>query len=325
MKKFLVWIILAATIEILLLGCEKESFSLPTVETGELTQIDLNSAQCRVIVTDEGNNPVNSLGLCYSTTNIDPTIADLKQSTTNETVSLTGLSSGTYYYVRAYATSKTGTGYGKTKRFSTKFETTTDREGNVYRFTKIGTQTWMADNLRTTIFNDGSPIPNKTEDRDWSRESGTTSPAYCWYNNDQSHKATYGALYNGHAALDPRLCPTGWHVPSNDEFQTLFWLLGSNLTGIKMKAFGPESGWQDPNTGADNSSNFSALPGGFRGDSTDGNNTFNNLHIETHFWTSTDTGFGVLAMSLFYDKPYIRDNVLYNKAYGFSVRCIRNL
>lgn len=319
---------LAVTMTIMLFaGCKKEDFRLPTVETAQITAVTINSATGGVNVTDDGDSQISSLGLCYSTTNIEPTTADSKKSATNGVVNLTGLTSGTSYYVRAYAINKTGTGYGQVVRFTTTFETVSDRQGNVYKFTTIGTQTWMVENLRTTVFNDGSPIANKTGNSDWSRATSSTIPAYCWYNNDQqTHKATYGALYNGFAAINTKLCPTGWHVPTENEFAQLFTFLGgNNLTGGKMKAAGPNSGWQNPNAGADNSSNFSALPGGFRGDSTTGGTIFENLHIEANFWTSSDyNSMGAKAIKLSYDKAYVQDNVLYNKAYGFSVRCVKN-
>ena len=89
----------------------------------------------------------------------------------------------------------------------------TDVDGNVYHTKKIGTQTWMLENLKTTHYNDGSltPITFVNENSAWV---GLTTSAYCWYNNDASNKNTYGALYNWYAASNSALCPTGWHVPT---------------------------------------------------------------------------------------------------------------
>ena len=86
----------------------------------------------------------------------------------------------------------------------------TDKDGNVYTSVTIGTQVWMVENLKTTKYNDGTPIPNVTDNTEWSN---LTTPAYCWYDNDITKKNPYGALYNGYAVRTGKLCPTGWHVP----------------------------------------------------------------------------------------------------------------
>lgn len=306
--------------------CEKENFQLPTVATAQMTAVTINSATGGVAVTNDGDSQISSLGLCYSTTNIEPTTIDSKKSAISGVVNLTGLTSGTTYYVRAYAINKTGTGYGKVVKFTTTFETVSDYQGNVYRFTKIGTQTWMVENLRTTVFNDGSPIVNKTNAADWSRNTATTTPAYCWYNNDQSYKATYGALYNGYAAADPKLCPTGWHVATASDYSTLISFLGGgNIAGGKMKGAGPEAGWQSPNAGADNSSNFSALPAGYRSDLlTGGLGMFDEMRLVAMFWSSTKSGSGMRNVILEYNLPSVEQYAIYNQSAGSSVRCIKN-
>jgi uncharacterized protein (TIGR02145 family) len=138
-------------------------------------------------------------------------------------------------------------------------ETAKDVDGNVYNTVTIGAQVWMAENLRTTKYNDGTSIPLVTDSTKWSDLS---TPAHCWYNNDKaSYKATYGALYNWYTVATDNLCPTGWHVPTTAEWQILKDYLGSSVDGGKLKESGTTH-WKSPNKGATNESGFTALPGG---------------------------------------------------------------
>jgi uncharacterized protein (TIGR02145 family) len=106
-------------------------------------------------------------------------------------------------------------------------ETVTDADGNVYHTVQIGNQVWMVENLRTTKYNDNSPITPVSDNAVW----GTlTTEAYCWYNNDEAtNKNTYGALYNWYVLNTGKLCPTGWHVPSQAEWETLISSLGGGI------------------------------------------------------------------------------------------------
>ena len=134
--------------------------------------------------------------------------------------------------------------------------TVTDIDGHVYRTVKIGEQTWMAENLRTSRLNDGtplrySPVPLEVKFPNWTGH-------YCWYNNDSAtHETLYGKLY---AVSSDLLCPSGWHIPTSGEWDILETYLGNNAGG-KMKATGTVY-WDPPNTGATNESGFSGLPGG---------------------------------------------------------------
>jgi uncharacterized protein (TIGR02145 family) len=139
-------------------------------------------------------------------------------------------------------------------------ETITDIDGNVYNSVKIGTQTWMVENLKTTKYRNGDPIANETDNTNWRYLS---QGAYCWYNHDITNKSTYGALYNFWAVADSRkIAPTGWHVPTNAEWNILFNFYGGEVAaGGKLKESGT-SHWSSPNTDATNSNGFTALPGG---------------------------------------------------------------
>lgn len=236
-----------------------------SIITKSPSNITFNSAVSGGNITSDGGSPVTARGVCWST-NSSPTIANNKTTdgsgSGSFTSSLTGLTANTTYYVRAYATNSQGTAYGGQLYFSTTASslTVTDADGNTYNTVTIGTQVWMAENLKTTKYRDGTSIPNITDDAAWL---ALTTGAYCCYNNDISNQNTYGALYNWYAAISEKICPLGWHVPTNSEWAQLREFLGGySVAGGKMKSV---SGWTAPNKGATNESGFSALPGGNRG------------------------------------------------------------
>jgi uncharacterized protein (TIGR02145 family) len=166
----------------------------------------------------------------------------------------------------------------------------TDQDSNVYKTVTIGTQTWMAENLRVTKYRNGEPIPNVTDNYAWVV---LTTGAYCSYANraNKDEIATYGRLYNCYAIADSRnIAPTGWHVPSIAEWNTLTtYLDGNNGPGGKMKETGTThwnspSDWEIWDAYATNESGFTALPSGFRY-FLDG--TFHNLGFTGFWWSST--------------------------------------
>jgi uncharacterized protein (TIGR02145 family) len=193
----------------------------------------------------------------------------------------------------------------------------TDVEGNNYQTVIIGTQEWMKENLKTTKYNDGTAIPLDTI---WNLP---TTPVYCWYNDDATtYKSTYGALYNWYTANTGKLCPTGWHVPSDAEWTVLeTYLGGSSVAGGKLKETGIIH-WTSPNTSATNESGFTALPGGYR----DNYGGFGNILGSGVWWSSTEYGIGASSSwdrRIDYVGSYIlRD--LDNKTFGFSVRCVKD-
>lgn len=197
-------------------------------------------------------------------------------------------------------------------------ETVQDIDGNTYNTVKIGKQTWMKENLRTTKFSDGTPIKLIGNGSEWAN---TTQPAYCWYNNEElSYKDMYGALYNGFAASGGKLCPEYWHVPSDAEWAALSRLLGGdNMAGGKLKEAGYDY-WVNPNTAADNSAGFSALPGGLR--YSDG--VFHDFGFSGYFWTSEVLSPGRMWFR-YMDYEY-SDLFRFNNAatIGFSIRCVRD-
>lgn len=197
-------------------------------------------------------------------------------------------------------------------------EIITDIEGNNYKTVKIGNQVWMAENLKTTRFSDGTDIPLTKDAIDWGN---LTTPGYCWYNNDaESFRDTYGAIYNGYTVVTGKLCPDGWHVPEMKEWLTLREFLGDSVNGGgKLKESGTAH-WLSPNKGADNNAGFTALPAGIR--YFEG--TFASMLSFTSMWSSTEIANDDEWYSALYfaDAAFITDHR--NKKHGFSVRCIKD-
>ncbi len=203
------------------------------------------------------------------------------------------------------------------------YKTITDIEGNVYKIVTIGRQVWMAENLKTTKLNDGTAIPLVTGNTPWTEWSKLTTPAYCWYNNDAANKDTYGALYNWYAVSTFKLCPQGWHVPTPSEWSTLAIFLGdidSSAVG-KLKETGT-SHWLSPNTGATNSSGFTALPGGYRYQ----NGQYFNLGQWGYWWNAAVENSHIFFSSDGLEGSNNRVQVFSfePKQTGQSVRCLRD-
>ena len=196
-------------------------------------------------------------------------------------------------------------------------KTISDNDGNIFSTVTIGTQVWMTENLKTTKYNDGTSIPLVTEGAKWA---ALLTPGYCWYNNDAANKNNYGALYNWYTVNTGKLCPTGWHVPSDAEWTILTtYLGGESVAGGKLKETGT-SHWLSPNTGATNESIFSALPGGYRF-------VFGSFYFigeYGHWWSSTGYSTDRAWYQLMYYNYSKVTRVNLDKRYGFSVRCLKN-
>jgi uncharacterized protein (TIGR02145 family) len=151
--------------------------------------------------------------------------------------------------------------------------TVTDIDGNSYPVVRIGNQCWMAANLRTTRYNDGSPIPNVTDAAQWGT---TTSGAWCTGDDLPANEPVYGKLYNWYTVADPRLPPAGWHVPTDAEWKQMELAIGmpaalldslgarGDAQGVGGKLKSPSALWSPTNNGATNETGFSGLPGGYR-------------------------------------------------------------
>jgi len=203
--------------------------------------------------------------------------------------------------------------------------TLTDIDENVYTTVLIGDQCWMAANLKTTKYSNGSPIEYPGPDY-WAWYNNTTG-AYAWNDNDISWKNIYGALYNLYAVKNANgLCPTGWHVPTDAEYTTLSnYLGGESVAGGKMKSIrtdpDPHPRWNSPNAGATNESYWTGFPGGIR----DYWGFFGELGTRGAWWTSTEVGSnGAWSRSIYYSGPSIIPNSDFFPQYGLNVRCLKD-
>lgn len=190
-------------------------------------------------------------------------------------------------------------------------ESVTDIDGNVYESVTIGTQCWMKSNLNVSRYRNGDIIPQVTDPAVWSQ---LTTGAWCYYENNTANGTIYGKLYNWYAITDPRgLAPEGWHIPLNNEWDILSnYLGGDNIAGGKLKA---TTSWNSPNTGATNSSGFSALAGGRRG----WNGDFNEINYGADF-ANYDY---IWYRSLSYNTSNF-GFVINNNRRGLYVRCVKD-
>jgi uncharacterized protein (TIGR02145 family) len=200
----------------------------------------------------------------------------------------------------------------------------TDQEGNIYKTVVIGTQEWMSENLNTSIYRNGDAIPTNLDDVTWRF---TIGGAWAYYNNDASYACPFGKLYNWYACTDARqLCPVGWHVPSDAEWSILTTNLGGvAVAGGKIKTTGninEATGlWHTPNTGATNSSGFSAAPGGYRGMS----GLYSIIGLYGGWWSSSiDDSSCAIYRQLGYASGSADRQYSCFKQAGFSVRCLRD-
>lgn len=317
-------------ITILVSGCDKgtdeentDEANLPKLTTTPINEITHSTAKSGGSIVFAGS-AIKALGCCWSTSKT-PTISDFRTTDSLGALSfnsyLTGLAANTTYYARAYATNLTGTGYGNVIAFTTLSappEKPIDQDGHTFDTVKIGSQVWMKENLRVTHYQNGDAIQNVTDNSKWSK---LTTGAYCNYNNDVNNSKIYGRLYSWKAVKDNRkICPKGWHVPSDSEWWALVDNLGGDkIAGGRLKSTGT-SHWKNPNLGATNASGFTALPGGYR--YQDG--VFLSLNYGGGWWTSTEAiSTNGWYRYLFYDDIGVTRSY-YNDKLAFSVRCVKD-
>jgi len=290
---------------------------LPVVESKELTAITATTATCWGNVPVDAGSAVTARGACWST-KPNPTTSNTKSTATAGTgefsTAITGLTAGTTYYIRCYATNSTGTAYGSQLTFKTLYA---DNDGNVINTITIGTQTWMAENLKSTKFQNGNIIANVTDPSAWRT---LTTASYSSYNNNSAYLKSYGNLYNWFAVNDTRnIAPKGWHVPTQAEWTTLInYLGGISVAGDKLKETGNVN-WIGIYSGATNSSGFNALPGGILS-----TNSFTNIGITGQWWSATEVDTNTAwNLSLSNASPLVvyENN---SKQNGLSIRCILN-
>jgi len=308
-------------------GCREytdEPFAdLPAVLTLSPGSVMISTIEMSGEVTDDSGLKVTANGFCWSSSNQNPTTDDSITIAGGEgTFSgiIRNLSGKTKYYIRAFATTRKGTGYGAVIPVETADTVVTDIDNNKYNVVQIANRMWMAENLRVTRYNNGDSIPKVTESLSWKNLS---YGAYCWYGNDEAaNRKTYGALYNWFVLSGERhIAPQGWHVASVFDWKFLTDSLGGgSVAGGKLKETGTAH-WNNPNSGATNEFDFSALPGGYR-HSADG--IFKNKGTIACWWSVLpDSG-----STAFYTRIYNFSTLLELennfKTNGFSVRCVRD-
>jgi len=323
----------ARTNQNLLIFGKEISFTTSSLSIANLTTLVPNKITSSFAtiggnITYDGGSTITESGIVYSTSQ-NPTINSTKIINTsgnnNFTSIATGLNPLTTYYVRAYAINNQGVAYGNQVSFTTTARTVntgsvSDIDGNSYGTVTIGTQVWMKENLKTTKYNNGILIPNVTDSAVWNN---LTSGAYCWYNNSIVNKPIYGALYNYYAINTENICPVGWHVPSDAEWDVLVTFLGGNSVAAGKLREAGTSHWISPNTGATNSSGFTALPSGARL-----SYAFNGLTNSGLWWSTTL----VISNNPSYIPPAWNFTLSTNSSYkgysikndGNAVRCVGN-
>ncbi|MBN1596859.1 MAG: fibrobacter succinogenes major paralogous domain-containing protein [Bacteroidales bacterium] len=306
-------------------ACEKND-RIPSITTSPVSNIDVNTATCGGNITSDEGSPINERGICWST-NSNPTISDSKTNDgygTGAFIStLTALQPNTNYYVRAYATNDVGTGYGAAVSFVT-LDGVLDIDGNGYHIVKIGNQSWLKENLKTTKYRDGTPIAGPVfyptdqylDDFTWYT---STSGAFCWHYYGTSNDDSYGALYNWYAVSECNLCPEGWHVPTDEEWtQLIEYVAADGHEGTEGTALKAENRWLYGYSGTDDYG-FTALPAGRRA-----GGGYGGVDRKGYWWSSTEDGENdgwYRAMDDGYKYVY-RGSI--EKWNGFSVRCLRD-
>ncbi len=307
-----------------------------TVVTSIPANITSNSVSCGGNVTDDGGAIVVERGICWS---LDENPITYNSHTSDGTGSdvfssmITRLTPYSTYYIRSYSRSYMGTSYGNQISFTTlpgpgqgeitfnpalSYNNVSDVDGNSYKTIVIGTQTWMAENLKTTKFRNGDPIPKVTENVAWKN---LTSGAYCNYNNEAVFSDRYGRLYNWYAVNDHRnLAPEGWHIPTDTEWITLINFLGGNeIAGGKLKETGTAH-WIPLNSDAKNEGGFTALPGGMLSTG----NGYTGMGTNVFWWSATEVDSFYSAYWEVSSSYNLINKGGYNKTDGYSVRCIKN-
>lgn len=297
----------------------------PVVSTNEASPISGTSATLNGVVN--ANGLTTDVTFEYGTSTnygtsirIDFYLTEIKNNIVS--ASITGLIPETYYHFRIKAVNGAGTTFGNDLTFRT-LSPLIDVDGNTYKTVAMGKQVWMAENLKTTRFNDNTPIPLVTDNVQWA---GLSTPGYCWYNNDEiANKEVFGALYNFYV-LDSlnngrkNACPVGWHPPSEGDWIGLF-AYSNQISGDNLMEQGT-SHWLLPNS---NKTGFTALPGEYRLQ----NGTFYSDKLTAYFLTSSYVEDSNLNWTYVVSMEQLRSagvTVFTNneKQTGGSVRCIRN-
>ncbi|MCK4344759.1 MAG: hypothetical protein KAX05_05675 [Bacteroidales bacterium] len=318
-----------------------QNITIPTVTTSSVSDIAETSATVGGNVTDNGGATVTERGVYWDTSQNPETTGTKLQigsGTGTYSTSLTGLTASTTYYIKAYAINNQGEALGSEVSFTTnsgsgsETGTVTDYDGNTYKTVKIGNQTWMAENLKTTNYADGTPLIEGTVAGDLGDDYSTKY--WFVYNDNPLYKDLYGLLYTHAAVLNGStvgsnenpsgiqgICPIGWHVPSDPEWYELIdFLGGQDIAGGKLKETGT-SHWASPNEGATNETGFTALPTGLRYKA--GNYEY--LNRMTGFFSTRVSSTHQWTWQLWdFTESFSTGNYYKGMNHAFSVRCVKD-
>lgn len=311
------------TIIISAISCKKDKGDLSTVETYIPQFVASTSATIGTYVKSDGGTGIASCGVWLSNAP-DAEATGQRLEMGNDTGLYLGRVSGLLpsnkYYMKGYATNTKGEALGEEISFTTP-PTIKDFDNNIYETVGIGSQMWMAANLKTTRYLNGDLISSTNPAT--LNISGETSPKYQWaYAGSENNVQVYGRLYTLYAVADSRkVCPAGWHVPSDAEWTLLENTLGTYLVaGSRLKETGNDH-WRSPyNLDATNESCFTALPGGYR----DSNGSFFMLEDIGYWWSSTQSQTnGSWVRSLSSNSVSVGRSGA-NNSFGISVRCVKD-
>ena len=303
-----------------------------TVNTLATTFSRYKSATLEGEVTDEGRLEVTESGFYFGSSSSPETTGTRVIASAGPgrfSTTLANLIPGDTYYYKAFAVNAFGESLGDELNFDLpdiELGTFTDQRDQVeYGSVKIGEQVWMSENLKATVFNDGSQIPLIVDDVEWE---STSAAAYCWYDNDDQ-ATERGALYNWYAVETQKLCPAGWHVPSDAEWRQFEYYLGMEATVANTDGYrGNNEGgmlktttlWDSPNTGASDELQYSAMPTGRR--NIDGAFLFRNS--TAYYWLSDLGAYHHPQRRLLSsDEGRISRSVALRN-HGLSVRCVKD-
>ena len=272
------------------------------------------------IIFDYGYSPDSLSSSVVAEPNL---MSDFKDTTVSAKID--GLEPGVHCYVRARATNDAGTKTSAVVDFT--YDAVKDIDGNLYKAIKIGNQVWLAENLKVTHYNDGTAIPNVIDSVAWTN---LTTGAYCNYDNDASYVATYGRLYNWYVASSSKLAPKGWHVPTNEDWNTLYLAAynaycngdDGSTVGCVLKTPGTTD-WAYPNFYSNNKSGFTALPAGGR--FTDGHiGTFDDLHKAGAWWSTSEAEGRAFIKFVLSERTDFMMNYINLKTGGVSIRLVKD-